>query len=120
MLSYSFIGLTLVKLLDVLVKNCGYPFHLQIATKDFLNELVRRFPERPPAYPGPIMGKTLKLINEWKNGVATTSKHKEDLVHVRDMWRLLGYKGYRFPELSRNAAITVATDVRRVVSHDDI
>ncbi|TIA79666.1 hypothetical protein E3P98_03167 [Wallemia ichthyophaga] len=103
-------ALLALHLLDVLVKNCGYPFHLQIATKDFLNELVRRFPERPPAYPGPIMGKTLELINEWKNGVATTSKHKEDLVHVRDMWRLLGYKGYRFPELSRNAAITVATD----------
>lgn len=57
------------------------------------------------------MGRTLELINEWKNGIATASKHKEDLVHIRDMWRLLGYKGYRFPELSRNAAIAVATDV---------
>ena len=35
------------QLLDNCVKNCGYPFHLQIATKEFLNELVRKFPERP-------------------------------------------------------------------------
>lgn len=36
-----------LQLLDNCVKNCGYPFHLQIATKEFLNELVRKFPERP-------------------------------------------------------------------------
>ncbi|CAJ0763370.1 18839_t:CDS:2, partial [Entrophospora sp. SA101] len=35
-------------LLDICVKNCGYPFHLQIATKEFLNELVRKFPEKSP------------------------------------------------------------------------
>ena len=37
-----------IALLDNLVKNCGYPFHLQILRKEFLNELVKRFPERPP------------------------------------------------------------------------
>ena len=36
------------QLLDHCVKNCGYPFHLQISTKEFLNELVRRFPSQPP------------------------------------------------------------------------
>lgn len=67
--------------------------HLQIATKDFLNELVRRFPEYPPPYPSPIMTRILKLIDEWKQTICVTSKYKEDLVHIRDMWRLLGYKG---------------------------
>jgi hypothetical protein len=32
------------------------------------------------------------------------SKHKDDLVHIKDMYRLLKYKGYRFPEL-RDASI---------------
>jgi hypothetical protein len=81
------------QLLDTLVKQCGYPFHLQIATKEFLNELVRRFPERPPMMIGPVMGKTLELIHEWKNTLCVTSKYKEDLVHIRDMHRLLSYKG---------------------------
>lgn len=81
------------QLLDHLVKNCGYPFHLQVATKEFLNELVKRFPERPPVFPSPIQTKILELIQEWKATICVTSKHKEDLVHIRDMHRLLGYKG---------------------------
>ena len=88
-----FLSFTLYKLLDILVKNCGYPFHLQIATKDFLNELVRRFPERPPVLSPPPMAKILELINEWKSTICVTSKYKDDLVHIRDMHRLLSYKG---------------------------
>jgi len=81
------------QLLDILVKNCGYPFHLQISTKEFLNELVRRFPERPPTYPPPPMKKILELVHEWKCTICASSKRKEDLVHIRDMHRLLSYKG---------------------------
>lgn len=109
-------------LLDILVKNCSFPFHLQVATKEFLNELVRRFPERPPSLAPPPMARILELIHEWKNTLCVTSKHKEDLVHIRDMYRLLSYKGmskqdrnivsmthllaagYRFPDYDRRAA----------------
>ncbi|RUS14364.1 VHS domain-containing protein [Endogone sp. FLAS-F59071] len=41
------VAMQALTLLDNCVKNCGYPFHLQISTKEFLNELVRKFPERP-------------------------------------------------------------------------
>lgn len=93
-------------LLDILVKNCGYPFHLQISTKEFLNELVKRFPERPPLHPSAVHRKILEMIHEWRQTLCVTSKHKEDLVHIRDMHRLLTYKGYRFPKLdSRSTAV---------------
>jgi hypothetical protein len=36
------------------------------------------------------------MIHEWKNTLCVTSKYKDDLVHIRDMHRLLSYKGYRF------------------------
>lgn len=91
------ISMLALHLLDHLVKNCGYPFHLQIATKEFLNELVKRFPERPPVFPGPAQTKILELIHEWKQTICVTSKHREDLVHIRDMHRLLGYKGEPHP-----------------------
>ncbi|BGP27297.1 VHS domain containing protein [Rhodotorula toruloides] len=97
------VAMLALHLLDILVKNCGYPFHLQISTKEFLNELVRRFPERPPTFPPPPMKKILELVHEWKNTICVTSKHKEDLVHIRDMHRLLSYKGYRFPQFDRQA-----------------
>lgn len=85
-------------MLDTLVKNCGYPFHLQISTKEFLNELVRRFPERPPTFPPPAMAKVLGLIHQWKMTLCVHSKHKEDLVHIRDMHRLLSFKGKLPPQ----------------------
>lgn len=89
-------SLLALAVLDYLVKHCGYAVHLQISTKEFLNELVRRFPERPPMVVGRVMGRILEMIHEWKNTICVTSKYKDDLVHIRDMHRLLSYKGYRF------------------------
>jgi ADP-ribosylation factor-binding protein GGA len=100
--------LTRDQLLRILVINCSYPMHLQISTKEFLNELVRRFPERPPALAPPPMTKILALIQEWKSTICSTSKHKEDLVHIRDMHRLLSYKGYRFPDYDRRSAAVLS------------
>ncbi len=54
---------------------------------------MRRFPERPPTFPPPAMAKVLGLIHEWKMTLCVHSKHKEDLVHIRDMHRLLSFKG---------------------------
>lgn len=109
-------------LLDTLVQSCGYPFHLQISTKEFLNELVRRFPERPPPFPGPVMSRILELIGGWKEGICTDSRWKEDLGNIRDMHRLLTFKGYRFRDAGRSsnpaaAAAAVSTCVSHV-AHD--
>ncbi|KAH9950826.1 VHS-domain-containing protein [Amylocystis lapponica] len=95
------IAMLALALLETLVQSCGYPFHLQIATKEFLNELVRRFPERPPPFPGPVMQRILDLINDWKEGICTESRWKDDLGNIRDMHRLLTFKGYRFRPLQR-------------------
>ncbi|KAF9577147.1 hypothetical protein BGW38_007834, partial [Lunasporangiospora selenospora] len=44
------------------------------------------------------------MIEEWYQTICKTSRHKEDLVHIRDMHRLLAYKGYRFPNLKLDSA----------------
>lgn len=90
-----YVAILALALLDTLVQSCGYPFHLQISTKEFLNELVRRFPERPPPFPGPVMSRILELIGGWK-----------DLGNIRDMHRLLTFKGYRFRDIPRQSSIT--------------
>lgn len=102
------IAILALALLETLVQSCGYPFHLQISTKEFLNELVRRFPERPPAYPGPVMSRILELIHSWKEGICVESRWKDDLGNIRDMHRLLTFKGYRFREMRRPAGADVA------------
>ncbi|KAL8726199.1 MAG: hypothetical protein Q9166_006872 [cf. Caloplaca sp. 2 TL-2023] len=98
------VSLLALSLLDICVKNCGYPFHLQISTKEFLNELVRRFPERPPIRPSRVQMKILEAIEEWRMTICQTSRYKEDLGFIRDMHRLLSYKGYVFPEIRREDA----------------
>lgn len=98
------VAMLALNLLDICVKNCGYPFHLQISTKEFLNELVRRFPERPPIRPSRVQMKILEQIEEWRGTICETSRHKEDLGFIRDMHRLLSYKGYTFPEVRREDA----------------
>jgi ADP-ribosylation factor-binding protein GGA len=97
------VSLLALGLLDTLVQMCGYPFHLQISTKEFLNELVRRFPERPPPFPGPVMSRILELIHGWKEGICAESRWRDDLGNIRDMHRLLTFKGYRFRDTPRNA-----------------
>lgn len=88
-----------ISLLDNLVKNCGYPFHLQISRKEFLNELVKRFPERPPLRYTRVQRLILAQIEEWYQTICRTSKYKEDFQYIKDMHRLLGRKGYVFPEV---------------------
>ncbi|RLV88451.1 ADP-ribosylation factor-binding protein GGA2 [Meyerozyma sp. JA9] len=87
-------------LLDNLVKNCGYPFQLQISRKEFLNELVRRFPERPPLRYTRVQRMILAQIEEWYQTICCTSKYKSDFGYIRDMHRLLANKGYVFPEVN--------------------
>ena len=111
------VSLLALALLETLVNSCGYPFHLQIATKEFLNELVRRFPERPPPFPGPVMTKILELIHTWKETICIDSRWKEDLGNIRDMHRLLTFKGYRFRDAARSANTSAASTSVRIVLH---
>ncbi|KAH3910778.1 hypothetical protein HBI56_188280 [Parastagonospora nodorum] len=98
------VALLALNLLDICVKNCGYAFHLQISTKEFLNELVRRFPERPPVHASRVQTRILELIEEWRQTICQTSRYKDDLGFIRDMHRLLSYKGYMFPEVRKEDA----------------
>ncbi|PSK53987.1 hypothetical protein B9Z65_7793 [Elsinoe australis] len=50
------------------------------------------------------MNRILELIEEWRSTICQTSKYKEDLGFIRDMHRLLSYKGYVFPEVRREDA----------------
>ncbi|KAI9799016.1 MAG: hypothetical protein M1825_004912 [Sarcosagium campestre] len=98
------IALLALHLLDICVKNCGYPFHLQISTKEFLNELVRKFPERPRPHSSRVQQKILEALEEWRQTICQTSRYKEDLGFIRDMHRLLRDKGYMFPEIRKEDA----------------
>ncbi|KKA24736.1 VHS domain protein [Rasamsonia emersonii CBS 393.64] len=96
-------ALTIVRLINSRNQNVAL-LALAISTKEFLNELVRRFPERPPLRPSRVQHRILEFIEEWRQTICQTSRYKEDLGHIRDMHRLLLYKGYTFPEIRREDA----------------
>ncbi|KAJ7740919.1 VHS-domain-containing protein [Mycena maculata] len=110
------VALLALALLDTLVQQCGYPFHLQISTKEFLNELVRRFPDRPPPFPGPVMSRILETIQSWKDTICVESRWREDLSNIIDMHRLLMHKGYRFRHVPR-AAPTASSSATAVAAN---
>ena len=106
-----------LSLLDVLVKNCGYPVHLQISRKDFLNELVKRFPEHPPMRYSKVQRLILTAIEEWYQTISKHSPYKDDLTYIRDMRRLLKYKGYVLPKIqAEDLAVMRPTDQLKSVS----
>ncbi|KAI3649795.1 hypothetical protein MP228_005427 [Amoeboaphelidium protococcarum] len=107
-----------LSLLDQCVKNCGFPFHLQISTKAFLNEFVRKFPERPPANRTAVQERILEQIQLWNYGIFEVSKYRQDLVHINDMYRLLKRKGYTFPQVRQEAAQLFAGTPSSILSNN--
>jgi hypothetical protein len=60
------------------------------------------------------MMKVLELIEEWRSTICQNSRYKEDLGFIRDMHRLLSYKGYIFPEVRReDAAVLNSSETLR-------
>ncbi|KAJ3020640.1 hypothetical protein HKX48_000486 [Thoreauomyces humboldtii] len=52
----------------------------------------------------------LELVQQWNSTLCVTSRYKDDFRHINDMFRLLSYKGYRVPPLSKEeAAVLNAT-----------
>ncbi|EHN02988.1 Gga1p [Saccharomyces cerevisiae x Saccharomyces kudriavzevii VIN7] len=103
-----------LSLLDVLVKNCGYSIHLQISRKEFLNDLVKRFPEHPPLRYSKVQQMILEAIEEWYQTICKHASYKDDLQYISDMHKLLKYKGYIFPKVgSENLAVMRPNDQLR-------
>ncbi|THH01978.1 hypothetical protein EW026_g837 [Hermanssonia centrifuga] len=55
------------------------------------------------------MSRILELINGWKEGICTDSRWKDDLGNIRDMHRLLTFKGYRFRDTGSRPQVAAAT-----------
>ncbi|KAJ3285252.1 hypothetical protein HK104_009580 [Borealophlyctis nickersoniae] len=55
-----------------------------------------------------VQHRILELIQQWNSTLCVSSRYKEDFKHINDMYRLLQYKGYRFPAMSKEAANVLA------------
>lgn len=65
--------------------------------------------------PSRVQLRVLEAIEEWRQTICQNSKYKKDLGYIRDMHRLLSFKGYMFPEVKKeDAAVLNPSDVRAV------
>jgi len=86
-------------LLETCVKNCGKRFHLQIATKEFLQDLVKVInPKNNPSMATQL--KVLSLIQTWAHAF---SKYPE-LKEINKTYQELKTKGVEFPPLDPDQA----------------
>jgi len=100
------IALPALDILDACVKNCSFPFHLQVSSKRFLNELVRTFPEKPMTPVNAIHTKILELLQVWRLAFEK-SRYKDDLRLTTEMCKLLKSKGYKFPKAKADPNLVV-------------
>lgn len=92
--------LNVLKLLDVLVKNCGYPIHLHMSRKGFLQVLAGQFPSRQKGTNSPDSTVQLELlmeINMWYHTLCQWVSYKNELVYIKNLYNLIIDRGYQFP-----------------------
>ncbi|ALC43417.1 CG3529, partial [Drosophila busckii] len=95
--------------LETCVKNCGKAFHVLVAQKDFINDLVKLIgPKNDP--PAAMQEKVLSLIQIW----ADAFKNQPDLNGVTQMYMELKNKGIEFPPTDMDAMAPIYTPQRSV------
>lgn len=112
--NYTVIMYTLT-VLETCVKNCGKAFHLLVANKEFIQELVKLIgPKNDP--PAVVQEKVLNLIQIW----ADAFRSQPDLNGVVQVYQELKNKGIEFPvtDLDSMAPIYTPQRVCRRISFD--
>ncbi|XP_055689318.1 TOM1-like protein 2 isoform X2 [Lutzomyia longipalpis] len=106
--NYTVIMYTLT-VLETCVKNCGKAFHVLVANKEFIQELVKLIgPKNDP--PAVVQEKVLNLIQIW----AETFRTQPDLNGVVQVYQELKNKGIEFPMTDMDAMAPIYTPQRSV------
>lgn len=83
----------LTQLLDVLVQQCGYTMHLQVASSEFLTTMCLNFQNGPNQTYGPINTKKLYLLNLWENTLVKDNPCKDDFANIHKQYTTLSRNG---------------------------
>lgn len=90
--------------LETCVKNCGRNFHVLVANKEFIQELVKLIgPKYDP--PTAVQEKVLSLIQIW----ADTFASQPELKGVVEVYQELRNKGIEFPSIDPDQAVPIYT-----------
>lgn len=101
--------------LETCVKNCGKAFHVLVANKEFIQELVKLIgPKNDP--PTGVQEKVLSLIQVW----ADTFKNQSDLSGVVQVYQELKNKGIEFPVTDLDSIAPIYTPQRVIFASNHL
>ncbi|CAL9734642.1 ADP-ribosylation factor-binding protein Gga1p [Monosporozyma servazzii] len=97
----SVVKLSAIRLLDVLVKNCGYPIHLHISRKGFLQVISSQFHQHSDgsATYSTVQLELLMEINMWYHTICQWTSYKNELAYIKHLYNMIVDRGYHFPPL---------------------
>lgn len=105
--NYNYFLLSILKVLETCVKNCGKRFHILVTSKDFVQELVKLIgPKNDP--PAAIQEKVLNLIQSW----AEAFHGQAELQGIWSVYNELRSKGVEFPKSTSEPKVPIHTPVR--------
>ncbi|CAG5121768.1 unnamed protein product, partial [Candidula unifasciata] len=95
--------------IEACVKNCGRRFHIQVANKDFLHDLIKIIgPKNDP--PLIVQEKVLSMIQTWADAFRGIPELKE----VEKVFLELKQKGIEFPAADLDNSVPIHTPARSV------
>ncbi|KAF8330445.1 uncharacterized protein EI90DRAFT_3145793 [Cantharellus anzutake] len=98
------VQLSALALTDTCIKNGGDHFLAEIASRDFMDNLVSLL--KSPALNNDVKGKILRLIQNW----AVSFDGKPSLKYTTETYRILKQEGYSFPPIDPAAMSAAMTD----------
>ncbi|XP_013065989.2 TOM1-like protein 2 isoform X2 [Biomphalaria glabrata] len=97
------------------VKNCGRRFHIQVANKDFLHDLIKIIgPKNDP--PQIVQEKVLSMIQTW----ADAFRGNPELKEVEKVYQELKQKGIEFPMTDLDNLAPIHTPARSVPEREPV
>eukprot|EP00834_Sanchytrium_tribonematis_P001399 NODE_34_length_36538_cov_0.612854.p7 type:complete len:552 gc:universal NODE_34_length_36538_cov_0.612854:19874-18219(-) len=84
--------------------NIGYPLQYEFSRKKFLNDLIKVFPNTPPAILSKFQHLTLQIISNYQilTNPALNSFYYNEMQHMKQLYLLLSKKGYILPRSTLN------------------
>ncbi|KCV70067.1 hypothetical protein H696_03530 [Fonticula alba] len=89
-------------LLELCFIKAGPAFQVHACSREFLNVLIKTFPEQPQDLINPVHKKILALLYKWHQTIGQHARYRLFLAPLNHLYTLFRTKGFKFPEIPQS------------------